>query len=825
MEFLTETICPLPNGLHARPASRLEELVRPFASCVTITNGRTGQTADLRSILSVISLDIRLNDPVRFTVAGPHADTAHAHLEAFIRGEFATCDEALPDVASGPVTLPPSLAMHAPQFVTGIAAVPGLAKGRLHELTGGSVLDGFTPPNEGVPAETSKLERGFNALRSALEQRSAHAQGVELALLKAHLSFLRDPELLAAMLSAISSGSLPAGSAIHSVVSQYRDRLDATGNALLKDRVLDLIDLREQLLEGIYPEAPKGCSAELTEPTILIARELTPSQFAELRENLAGLVLTQAGPTSHTVILARSFNIPVLLAEPPPSSPGAFALLDTRLGVLFPHPAEPILAHYARQSCAARLRNQRLAAGAHAEAITADGFRLEIGINVGSAAEAEAGFAAGADAIGLCRTEFLFLERGKPPTEEEQEANYRQMLLAAAGKPVIIRTLDVGGDKPLPYLQLPREENPFLGCRGIRLYRDHLPLLESQLRAILRASAVGPVKIMVPMVSHLEEFLWVRELFGRILRELAETGVPVSAHCQLGMMVETPAAAFNLEQFCPDADFFSIGTNDLAQYFFCADRGNRAVAPLCDYRRPAFLRLLASTISTAKRHHKWIGLCGDMASEPEMLPLLLGTGLDEISVAAPVIASLKRQTRRLDRSLCNQLLRTLCGEGRPPAEPLAPPLESVDPIFTSELVELNCPATRKEEVVRALVDMLYANLRTEQPDQLELEIWKREAVYSTGFGQGFAIPHCKSAAASVCSLAIARLATPVDWGALDGEPVDHVLLLAMPENAGNLHMKVFSRIARELIRAPFQKALRTAKTRPEIVEILRPLLD
>lgn len=824
MQQTLDIVCPLPNGLHARPANRLEELVRPFNATITITNERTGESADLKSILSVISLDVRLNDPIRFSVSGPEAQSTYARLAEFTTHEFPHCDEALPaiSVSGDAVVLPPSLAMHAPAFIAGTPAVAGLARGILLKAQGGVLPEDLRFANHGASVEQEKLERALLRTRSQLEQQTLgqSENSVETAVLRAHLSFLHDPQWLAAMRAGVEGGAC-AGEAICKVAHCYKERLDATGNALLRERALDLFDLCSQLLEEIYGQLPGSQLPLPAAPSIVIAENLTPSQFKQLRQTgyLDGMVLTEAGPTCHTVILARSFGIPVLLGASSGFAniqPGEPVILDTRLGILLVSPFQPVQQHYERQFEAARRRGDRLSQWSSADAITMDGFRLEIAVNVGSAEEAGTGFEAGADGVGLFRSELLFMDRTELPSEDEQAEIYRQVLSRAAGKPVIVRTLDVGGDKPLACLRLPREENPFLGYRGVRIYGEHSELIRTQIRALLRASSAGPLKVMIPMVSRPEEMQFLKGALAELQEELAATGWSSNHPMELGMMVETPAAAFDLESFCPYADFFSVGTNDLAQYFFCADRGNPRVAGLCNYRQPSFLRLLQHVVSCAKRHGKWIGICGEMGANDDMLPFLVGLGFDEISMPPSAIATAKRRIARLRRDDCaDQLAQFLLGKTH---APIADGAEM--PILTPQLICMNGSAATKQGAIRELVDALYAELRTNAPDQLELDIWSREAVYSTGFGEGFAVPHCKSNAVSACTLAIGRFAAPLDWGASDGQPVHHVFLLAMPAEAGVLHLQLFSRLARKLVNPLFREQIHNASNKEQLLGIL-----
>jgi fructose-specific PTS system IIA-like component len=435
-----------------------------------------------------------------------------------------------------------------------------------------------------------------------------------------------------------------------------------------------------------------------------------------------------------------------------------------------------------------------------------------VAANVATAAELGPAFAQGADGIGLFRTEMLFMDRDAPPSEEEQLSVYAAAARAAQGRPVVIRTLDVGGDKPVPYLRLSREANPFLGYRGVRIYPAHRDVVASQLRAILRASTHGQVWLMVPMVSTVEEVRWVKALLATVRAELEAAGIAFDPAMPVGIMVEVPSAALILDQLAAEVGFFSIGTNDLAQYFFAADRDSTDVGCLPDVRSPAFLRLLGKIADEARRHGRWVGLCGEMARDTANLPLLIGLGLDEISTAAPEIPALKAAIAQSSAGDCRALLKRAMA-CHTPSE-----VEQVLASFRAqsrsrgliehELIVLDSDSATKEEAIEEIVDAFSATGRTERPRAVEEAVWAREAVYSTGLGHGFAIPHCKTDAVTASSIGVVRLAHPIEWGAVDGQPVRCVILLAIRESdPDDTHMKVFARLARRLVHEEFRGRL------------------
>jgi fructose-specific PTS system IIA-like component len=418
----------------------------------------------------------------------------------------------------------------------------------------------------------------------------------------------------------------------------------------------------------------------------------------------------------------------------------------------------------------------------------------------------------------------LYAAGDSPPAEEAQYAAYAAAIAAQQGQPVIIRTFDVGGDKPLAYLELPAETNPFLGYRGIRMYDQQPDLIDAQLRAVCRASALGPVKLMAPMVATVDE---ARRFHHRVIDvqlQLKAAGLPFDERMPIGVMLEVPAAALAVAQLAAVCDFFSIGSNDLSQYFFAADRGNPKVADLNNERHPAFLRLLKLAADEARLHNCWLGLCGEMARDPRNAPLLVGLGLDELSLAAPGIPALKAALAGLDSRECRTLLEQAvhCSSvaevdalldshaARQPAAPL----------LTVGLVEFDADCASKAEVLRALARLLYVAGRTDDPAGVEDALWAREEQFSTGLGHGLAIPHCKSAAVGANSLAVLRLRRPLAWGALDGSPVDCVVMLAMRENAEREHLAVFARLARKLMDEDFRAGLRAAADPAQVQSLL-----
>jgi fructose-specific PTS system IIA-like component len=828
--------CPLSNGVHARPASALEEVARGFNADVLLLNQRTGQAANAKSILSIVGADIRFSDPCLLKISGADEERAMATLGSFIRNTLPRQEMELPKIAAvgGEFRLPPCLRNGGAMVRRGTPVVPGIASGRIVRASGFHIPDGLaTNGVTDISTEKKRIESGLEELISWYGLRAAAAgKGIENDLLIAHRSLARDEEFRHCILEFASKGRTAAG-AISDAEAHFSKLFSSSENAMLRERVLDIRDVCGQLLQRIYGTDASNRSLALLEDSIVVADSLTPCEFLALDcRLLKGLVLAEAGTTSHTIILARSFGIPTLVGVEKISKDldeKQEAVLDADLGVLVTKLTASARRYYAMEHD--RLNGRQLVIrefGARS-ATTRDGHRLEIAANIASVEEANRAFAAGAEGIGLFRTEMLFLDRAAAPDESEQYEIYHRVIESADGRPVIIRTMDIGGDKPLAYLNLPAEQNAFLGYRAVRIYPEFEALFRTQIRALVRASAHGPLKIMLPMIATLDEVRWARKIIFEEQARCGSEAIAFDSAMSVGAMIEVPAATWALDELCRELDFFSIGSNDLLQYFMAVDRANSRVAPLYNPLQPAFLRLLKRVVDEARARKKWIGLCGEMGGQKRYLPLLAGLGLDEISVSAPAIAGLKAELSRLNLSDCRELLTAAiqCIT----ASEVAVLLEKFSaqhsaPVLISELIVTDADATTKEEAIKRAVDLLYIHDRTEQPRVVEDAVWEREATYSTGFGHGFAIPHCKTSAVQANSLALIKLSEPISWNSLDGGPVRVVILLAIRDCDGATeHMKLISKLARQVMHEEFRDAIERENNSAELCALLKNKME
>jgi multiphosphoryl transfer protein len=634
------------HGIHARPAALIANFAK--ASAAEITISARGRSANAKSAVALMSLGAQRGDEVTLVAAGEGAAKAVGELRKLI---LSLDDKASGAPAVAPIaTAPPARQQTHPNRLRGVIASRGLAVGRAVPLKGAEVQ--VAEAGKGVAHETEEFERARAAVRARLEQIAASAQGTAREVIAAHLEFLDDWELVAAARRAIARGK-SAGFAWRRAVRDSADTLRALGDPRMSERVDDLLDLESQVLLTLHGAEPIVVR-NLPERAILVAEDLKPSQLVSLdATRLAGICLAAGGPTSHVAILAAAMGIPALVALGPSVldvTEGTWIILDAEQGNLATAPDQTALAAAEQTLVARQQRKQAERAAAHVDCKTADGIRIEVFANLGSLAEAQVAMAHGAEGCGLLRTEFLFLEREAPPDEDEQLQQYQGIATALAGRPLVVRTLDIGGDKPIPYLPMPAEPNPALGLRGVRTSLWRPDLLRVQLRAILRVQPAGQCRVLLPMITDTAEIRAVRRMIDEVRRELRHIG-----SIAVGAMIETPAAALLAERVANEVEFLSIGTNDLTQYTLAMDRGHSELAHRIDGLHPAVLRLIATTVAAAEKHSRFVAVCGGLASEPAAVPVLLGLGVHELSVVPTLVPQLKSLIRTLTLDSCRSL--------------------------------------------------------------------------------------------------------------------------------------------------------------------------
>lgn len=558
--------------------------------------------------------------------------------------------------------------------IQGIGVSEGIriAKAYIYKASQGASSDS-SPDEKNIPDKPAAIDAELIKLREAkascaeqldaLTEKAKEAVGEEQAgILAGQRKLLEDPAFYPKMESRVREKLEPAPKAVAEIVSQVASMLESMNNDYMKERAADIRDIGNRLLACLSPGKSRGFTG-ITEQVILVADDLAPSDTVQLDPDLViGFITRTGGATSHTAILARSLGIAAIVGAGDGIDgieDGDTLVLDGSAGLCVARPDEAEAEQYRLRMLQDLERRQSLEAYAARSAVTADGARVELAANIGSAAEAETAVLQGADGVGLFRTEFLFMNAQAMPGEEEQFRAYQEAARMMEGRPVIIRTMDIGGDKELPYLQLPKETNPFLGYRAIRVGLVRQELLRTQLRAVLRASAFGTVKVMFPMISGLQEWRQARTILTEVQAELKEDGIRFDEKMEVGIMVEIPSTAVLAERFASEVDFFSIGTNDLVQYTVAADRMNEHVAHLYDYYHPAVLHLIRTVIEASHTAGKWTGMCGSMAGDPLAAPLLLGLGLDEWSMEAGGLSRMKERLAILDRQECRELAKRI----------------------------------------------------------------------------------------------------------------------------------------------------------------------
>jgi phosphoenolpyruvate-protein phosphotransferase len=657
-------LIPNPTGLHARPSAVIANLAKGFKSQIKLQVG--DRQANAQSVTAIMALDVGHGAKVQVVARGPDAKAAVEKLRAVLAAGSGDegCKPA-PAPASttlSPMAAPPPLRKSTdPNVLVGASASSGLAVGKVFQLRRQEIR--VTEAGAGVDIERRQLEGALATAHGQLAALRAQLHGkrdaAKAAIFAAHEELLADPDLLEIVESAIAKGK-SAAFGWKSAFSTHAERLASMKNQLLAQRANDLRDVGLRVLAVLT-----GASLEKREyppNSVLIAEDLTPSDTAALdRTRVMGFCTTRGGATSHVAIIARSMGLPALAGIEPAAldvANGTLVILDGKKGTLRLHASDEEVARIRKAQERAEQRRKDDLAHALEPATTLDGTRIEVVANIGGLAEATAIAGLGGEGVGLLRSEFLFMERAEAPTEEEQFEEYKAIAQALGREhPLIIRTLDVGGDKPLSYLPIPKEDNPFLGERGVRVGLDRPELLRTQLRAILRAGAFGKIRIMFPMIARLSELYDVKAMLAE---EAASLGVP---SVPTGIMVEVPAAAVMAAQFAREADFFSVGTNDLTQYTLAMDRGHPKLAPQVDGLNPAVLRLIAHTVKGAEPLGRPVGVCGGIASDPAGVPILLGIGVSELSVSLPAIPTVKAQIRALRMDDCRALAeRALAAE-------------------------------------------------------------------------------------------------------------------------------------------------------------------
>ena len=548
------------------------------------------------------------------------------------------------------------------KMLKGIAASDGIAAAKAYMLVQPDLSFSETSIDD-PEAEIKRLDDAVEASKSELElikQKATENLGEEEAqVFEAHLTILADPELLGQIKDKIKNDKVNAEAALKSVTDMFIEMFEAmTDNAYMQERAGDIRDVTKRIMShllGVTLPNP----ALIQEEVVIVAHDLTPSDTAQLDRNyVKGFITDIGGRTSHSAIMSRTLEIPAVVGSGSATTDiqeGEMVIIDGINGDALVDPTDAELADYKQKAAEFAAQKEEWARLKDAKSVSADGKEVLLGANIGTPDDVLGANDNGAEAVGLFRSEFLYMNSNELPTEDEQYEAYKAALEGMSGKQVVVRTMDIGGDKELPYLPLPEEQNPFLGYRAIRICLDRQDIFRTQLRALLRASKYGRLAIMFPMIATVQEFKDAKAIFEEEKVNLVASGVEVSDDIQVGMMMEIPAAAMIADKLAKYADFFSIGTNDLIQYSMAADRGNERVSYLYQPYNPSILRLIKNIIDASHKEGKWTGMCGEMAGDQIAVPLLLGLGLDEFSMSATSILKTRSLIKKLDSKEMKEL--------------------------------------------------------------------------------------------------------------------------------------------------------------------------
>lgn len=634
-------VIPNSNGIHARPAAALAQLAKPHAFTIEIEfNDRR---ANLKSLVAVMGLGLARGAQIRLRANARHDQAAQAlkELADFIESGMGEKESDAEPAAAAPTTVavPPSEDPNKPHALTACA---GLALGNVYVWNKADISFAQTAddPAHEKTLLAQALQEVCNEYRAAEQTASAAAK----TILKAHQELLQDEFLQDESAKYIAEGK-SAAAAFNEAIRASIDILKNTQNRFLAERIADLKDVRHKILRKLTGTVQT--KPQFPPHTILVTEELLPTDLSIISDQVEGVVMAYGSPTAHVSILLRNKGIPSLVAagEDILTIPtGTPAILNATDGVLQLNPSKEELQQAQQAQQQAKAQETLNQQAAHQPATTTDGVCIHISGNASNLTEAKTAHDNGADGLGLVRTEFLFYKGKEIPTEEDQHQLYQQITAALENKPVILRTLDIGGDKPVSYLPLPPEENPIVGLRGVRNYEQYRDVFLSQVRAMLRVTPTGAARIMIPMITFTQELLDYKKLIEEEKKKLG-----ITAHVPVGIMIEVPAAALQAEQLAAHADFFSIGTNDLTQYTLAIDRGHKTLCAQADPLHPAVLRLIGMACKGAAKYNRPVGVCGAVAGDLTAVPLLIGLGVTELAVSSNLIAPIKALVRNLSR--------------------------------------------------------------------------------------------------------------------------------------------------------------------------------
>lgn len=647
-------------GIHARPAAKFVAVASRFHCQIQVQNiTKNSNFVRADSINQVVTLGVRQGHEIIISANGVDADEALAALKTLVENNFGE-DGSTPDLIPKIPSVTNTNTVSVRDCLQGIPASGGIAIAPSLQLNQTFLnRNNHTPISienlyvEDVNQEWQKLQNALQVAQKEIDnlkqQTFSQVSDSEAAIFDTHILFLRDPIILETVRQRILVEHQNAEFAWQIVIDEIADNYRKLEDSYLQERVNDVNDIKQRVLRIL--SGNPATIVDIESPVIMVASDITPSDTAQLDPSkVLGICITNGSATSHSAILARSLGIPAVVGVPPEIlqlSNGTLLGVDGETGKVWVEPDIETQTRLRRKQEKQRASQKQNLALAHQPAISHDGRNIRVLANISSIHDAQIALEMGAGGVGLFRTEFLYFNRQNLPTVEEQVSVYQQLTQVFKNRPVIIRTLDIGGDKPLPYLNLPSEDNPFLGWRGIRYCLDNPEILKTQLQAILTTCAGKQIKIMFPMITTVAEIQAAKAILNQVQTELSQAGILFHEKIEIGIMIETPSSVVIADKLAPEVDFFSIGTNDLSQYVMACDRTNPKVANLADALHPGVLRMIQQTVQIAHQHKIWVGLCGELASEIIAAPILLGLGLDEVSLNPQGIPALKKAIAQL----------------------------------------------------------------------------------------------------------------------------------------------------------------------------------
>lgn len=830
MSKLLSYCCEFRNGIHARPASFLAEFCQRFEDDIKIKKIDSYEFNNAKSAISIVSSNILYSDKFIININGDDELETSKEIENYIKGEWLLCDEDHPIEKNDSVSgyIPEVFEKNNQNYLSGVGVVQGVNVGDLDVLKVISLDDNYFENVEkgSIKEESNKFDFAREQSVSSLKSKLLVADDNERDLIKFQIQFVGDEELKVKIYCHIYNG-YSAIESIDKVVKYYVETFRSSDSKYIRQRDVDVLDIGYALMSYIDEDIMQLVKPVVESECILLCDTLTPRQFLSLdRKKIKGLIIGNIGETSHTIILAKAFGIPTLInldISELKSYIGTRVVIDTFLGVCVFNLADRVEQYYDSEFKTYQKVDDLNSRFINELTYTKDGQRVEIAANIINAEECEYAFNSGAEAVGLFRTEMMYIDSDICPEKSEIQSQMNDVLTHVKGRNIIIRTLDIGGDKPAKYIHFEHESNPFLGYRGVRIYKDNFQIFKDLIESIITNDSECKIKIMVPMISSLEEVIWFKENVDKIKQDIG-----IDKKIEIGIMIEVPSIAFNLEACCEYLDFFSIGTNDLMQYFMAADRENEKVREIYNKYNPSFIRFLSKIINTAKENDKWIGVCGELASDQNFSKLLVGLGVNELSMGCSSISKSKRYVSSLNYEKCKLLvdkalkINTSAELERIVCETSCS--ENKHNIISVENIKTDVSFIDKDDAIKYMVDNLFVNDLTKNKYALEEDIWNREKTYTTDIGFGFSIPHTKSKNIEKTTISICKLADPVEWGE---QKVDMIIMLTIRDenSSGNEHMKIFSLLARKIMNAEFRQNLSACNSSLEIENLMKAQLE